>query len=261
MNKHKVRTFYKTNTNITTEYGPVFPFPIHIHSYCEMILYEPFDGYVCINDQVITPNNLTATLIAPGDFHEIVVNTNSDSKYIKISFTDNIFEKTCYPKTSMVLKDIEQDSLFFKIYNEIIEKQNNEQLKKALTEVTICIIMQNGEKIPSVQPVNNDRYSSETMRIINEKYNEDLTLSSVAKLLSITPQHLSNTFKSNVGITFSNYMTAVRLQHAEKFLIETKESITDICYMCGYKNFSHFIRSFKKTYGVSPSIYRKKEKS
>ena len=95
------------------------------------------------------------------------------------------------------------------------------------------------------------------VRIINKKYNEDLTLPSVAKLLSITPQHLSNTFKSNVGITFSGYLTAVRLQHAEKLLIDTNESVTDICDMCGYKNFSHFIRSFKKTYGMSPSSYRK----
>lgn len=257
MNTHKIPTLYKTNTNISTEYGRVFSFPTHIHSYCEMLLYEPFDGYVCINDKIITPDKLTATIIIPGDFHEIVVNNNSNSKYIKISFITDIFEKMNYPQTSMVLKPIDRDSLFFRMYNEIAENPANEPLKKVLTEAILCIAMQKGEIIPSIQPIDNNRYSSEAIKIINKKYNEDLTLPSVAKLLSITPQHLSNTFKSNVGITFSGYLTAVRLQHAEKLLIDTNESVTDICDMCGYKNFSHFIRSFKKTYGMSPSSYRK----
>lgn len=258
MDKYKIPTLHKTDTNISTECGKVFSFPTHIHSYCEMLLYEPFDGHVHINDQIITPNKLTATIIIPGDFHEIIVNGDSDSKYMKISFTHDVFEKTNFPKTSVILQSIDRDSLFFRIYKEIMDNPNNEPLKKALIEVIICIITQNGQTIPTILPINNNNYSSEAIRIINEEYDTDLSLSSVAKLLSITPQHLSNIFKANVGITFSGYLTAVRLQHAEKLLIETRESITDICDMCGYKNFSHFIRSFKKLYGVSPSIYRKK---
>lgn len=257
MDKYKIPTLHKAETNITTECGQVSSYPIHIHSYCEMILYEPFDGYVCINDQIIIPDKLISTLIIPGDFHEIVVNNKSHSKFLKISFTTNIFEKSNSPKTSMLLKSILYDSLFYKAYNEVINNPDNEYFKKALTKVLVCIITQNGQTIPTNQHSGSNRYSSEAVRIINEKYDDDLTLSSVAKLLSITPQHLSNTFKTNIGINFSNYLTAIRLQHAERLLIETNESVTNISDMCGYKNFSHFIRSFKKTYGISPSIYRK----
>lgn len=257
MDKYKIPTLHKTETNITTEYGQVSSYPIHIHSYCEMILYEPFDGHVCINDQSIVPDNLTAILIIPGDFHEIVVNNKSNSKFMKISFTSNIFEKSNLPQTSVVLKSILYDSLFFKAYNETINNPGNEDLKKALTKALVCIIIQNGQAIQTKQHSGRNRYGSEALRIINENYDDDLTLSSVAKLLSVTPQHLSNTFKTNIGINFSNYLTAIRLQHAERLLIETNESVTNISDMCGYKNFSHFIRSFKKTYGISPSIYRK----
>ena len=255
MDKYKIPTLHKTDTNITTDCGQVFTFPTHIHSYFEILLYEPFDGYVIINDQVIIPDTLTATVIVPGDFHEIVVNNKSDSKFFKISFTTNTFENN-FAKTSMVLKSIAYDSLFCKTYNEIMENPSNEQLKKVLLQVIICIMAQNGKSITSVKHSEND-YVSETIKIVNEKYDDDISLSSIANLLAITPQYLSNTFKSNTGISFSNYLTAFRLHHAEKLLIETNESITDISYMCGYKNFSHFIRTFKKIYGVTPSIYRK----
>ena len=257
MNKYKIPTLHKEDTSITTEYGQVISFPIHTHSYCEIILYEPFDGYVCINDQVITPNKATATLIVPGDFHEIVVNNKTASKFMKISFTTNIFEKFTLPNTSMILNSVSCDSLFFKAYKEIIENPCNEYFKKALIKVLVCIFSQNGTSIANNQHTNSNRYSAEAVRIINEEYDDDLTLASVAKRLSVTPQHLSNTFKLNIGINFSNYLTVIRLQHAEQLLIETNESITNICDMCGYRNFSHFIRSFKKTYGISPSIYRK----
>lgn len=257
MNNRKITTLHKIGTNISTELGQVLSYPVHIHSYYEMLLYEPFDGYVCVNDQVIIPDNPTSVLIIPGDFHEVVVNGKSKSKYMKLSFTSNIFEKANFIKASMLLKAIGRDSLFFKIYSEIIKNSDNEQLKKALTQVILCLIMQNGQMITTTKSIDTNKYSSEAVRIINEKYDDDLTLSEVAKLVSITPQYLSNTFKSNIGITFSNYLTVIRLQHAERLLIETTESVTDICDMCGYKNFSHFIRSFKKTYGTSPSIYRK----
>lgn len=257
MNNHKIPTFHKTDANITTESGTVQSFPIHIHSYCEMLLYEPFDGYICINDRVIVPESLTSVLIIPGDFHEIVVNGTPDSEFMKLSFASNTLDKADFPKTSMLLKSIDRDSLFYKIFKEIIDNPFNEQLKKALTQVLICKILQNGEIIAPNTPCNGSNYCADAIRIINEKYDDDLTLSSMAKLLSITPQYLSSTFKSNIGISFSNYLIAIRLRHSEKLLIETDESITNICDMCGYKNFSHFIRSFKKTYGISPSLYRK----
>lgn len=257
MQRYKVPTFYKKDTDISTEMGQAISFPIHIHSYYEMVLYEQFDGYVGINDRIVIPDSNTAILFIPGDFHEIVVNDNSEKNYRKISFPTTVFEKTNMPKWSMVLKSIDSDSLFFRTCNEIMNNPHNEQLKKILTQVLICIITQNGEKIIASESVDSNWYSSEAVRIINEKYDNNLTLSLIAKRLSITPQYLSNTFKSNLGITFSGYLTAIRLQHAEKLLIETDKSITDICNMCGYKNFSHFIRSFKKTYGISPSSYRK----
>ena len=149
---------------------------------------------------------------------------------MKVGFDGDTIDKNVLPKTSMVLHSIAPDSLFVKAYREVIENPGNEFYKKNLIQVILCNILQKGE---------------------------NLTLGSVAEHLYITPQHLSNTFKANMGINFSEYLSAVRLRYAEKLLLETDANITEICALCGYRNFSHFLRSFKKTYGRSPLKHKK----
>ena len=68
-------------------------------------------------------------------------------------------------------------------------------------------------------------------------------------------QYLSSIFKQNIGIGFCEYLSDIRLRYATTLLTEKQNNITEICEACGYKNISHFIRSFKKKYGTSPSRY------
>ena len=46
-----------------------------------------------------------------------------------------------------------------------------------------------------------------------------------------------------------------------RFFVNFSKNVTDVCFASGYQNISHFIRSFKKRYGISPSEYRIKGKS
>ena len=79
---------------------------------------------------------------------------------------------------------------------------------------------------------------------------------SVAEKMSVTPQYLSLAFTSSFGINFSQYLSNIRLSYAASMIENTSESITDICFEAGYSNFSHFSRSFKKKYGLSPREYK-----
>lgn len=59
-------------------------------------------------------------------------------------------------------------------------------------------------------------------------------------------------------ITRKRNRTHLRLEHAKQLLQDTDTPVTEIAMQSGYQNVSYFIRSFKKTYGVSPLKYRKK---
>ena len=257
MDKNKIQTLHKSGVGIAVECGNVISFPIHMHTYYEMLLYEPFDGFVKINDCRIVPDKLTAMVFVPSDFHQIVVNGSSEAKFMKVGFNSDTMDRACLPKTSMVLDSIEEDSLFVKAYREVTENPENELYKKNLIQVLLCIMQKNGKTVIPTSNTNENHPGAEALKIINENFWDNITLTSVARKLCITPQHLSNTFKSNMGINFSDYLSAVRLRYAEKLLLETDANITEICAMCGYRNFSHFLRSFKKAYGRSPLKHRK----
>lgn len=93
-----------------------------------------------------------------------------------------------------------------------------------------------------------------TMRYIQKNYASDIKLSAVAKLMNVSPEHLSRIFKKETSFGFSEYLTLYRLQRAEYILVnEPGRAICDIAYACGFNDSNYFSYRFKEQYGVSPS--------
>ena len=85
---------------------------------------------------------------------------------------------------------------------------------------------------------------------------ETLTVSSLAKIATISEQHLINSFKRYVGMTPSRYIWAKRAKYAQKLLIETNLSQQEIAYDSGYKSTPHFCRQIKSHFDKTPNEIR-----
>ena len=94
------------------------------------------------------------------------------------------------------------------------------------------------------------------VRYLNENYQKPLTLPEVAGMFRISPHYLSRLFKQTTGFSFSDYLNLLRVKEAQRLLRESEESITDIAWLAGFSNFSHFGKMFKRTVQVSPRVYR-----
>jgi len=86
---------------------------------------------------------------------------------------------------------------------------------------------------------------------------ESISLSVVAALINMTVPSFCRFFKKHTNKTFTQFVNEFRVVHATKLLNETNDPISAICFDCGFNNFSHFNRHFKKVTGKSPSQYRK----
>lgn len=100
----------------------------------------------------------------------------------------------------------------------------------------------------------------EILKYLEQHYQEDLSLSSVAERFSLSPGYFSTIFKKKAGHNFVHYLTGVRIREAKRLLLETQMTISEVALAVGYSSASFFIRSFKKTEGISPSEYRKGKK-
>lgn len=91
---------------------------------------------------------------------------------------------------------------------------------------------------------------------INDNFKNQIRLEEVSDIISMTVPAFCRFFKKSTGRTFTNIVNEYRVVHATKLLAETNMSITDVCFNCGFNNFSHFNKYFKRITGKSASIYR-----
>lgn len=98
------------------------------------------------------------------------------------------------------------------------------------------------------------------VRYINEAYQENITLRMLAKKQFMSQSYFSRMFQKEMGVTFTEYLTEIRLSHALNLLSDKERTVTDICFETGFRNVNSFIESFKQKYGMTPGQYRRERK-
>lgn len=96
----------------------------------------------------------------------------------------------------------------------------------------------------------------EITEFINQHLSWDLNVDLISETFFISKYHLMRMFKQETGYTIGGYINCKRLLMARQ-LLKQEESITQICYLCGFKNYSTFFRAYKKFFHETPQDSRK----
>lgn len=94
---------------------------------------------------------------------------------------------------------------------------------------------------------------------IDHHYNEAISTSSIAGYFYVSPAHLSRAFRSAFGVTITDYIHTVRIEHAKHLLSVTSASVSSIALNVGYPDVNYFSRMFKTQTGITPTHFRKPE--
>jgi YesN/AraC family two-component response regulator len=92
--------------------------------------------------------------------------------------------------------------------------------------------------------------------MMREKFSRETSLSKMAQSVNLSPSRLRYLFKCQVGMPPAQYLKAFRMERARELLETTFLSVKQIRSSIGVNDHSHFIREFKKSYGVTPAQYR-----
>lgn len=93
-------------------------------------------------------------------------------------------------------------------------------------------------------------------RIERDYMSEDISLNSVAAEVCMSPSYFSSVFSKEMGKTFIEYLTEVRMEKAKQYLACSSMKTSEISYEVGYKDPHYFSYIFKKTQGCTPKEYR-----
>lgn len=108
-----------------------------------------------------------------------------------------------------------------------------------------------------------DKYHSaidNVLAYLDKHFSEKLYLEDVCKTALMSQTSFSYIFKQVTSLTFTEYLTKLRVSKAQELLKDTQLSASDIAVRCGFGDATYFSHAFRRCVGISPSQYRKNSK-
>ena len=282
--------FEKVNTGLNQSFyvnhlkTDQFPSPLHFHPEIEILLIIEGTGTRLIGDSVgrFSPGELIMIgSKIPHVWHsDKPVNSKDDSKKpetIYIQFKEDFAggKFNSLPEFQTIKKLFEDSKRGIKLTGDTREKLSKmvKNIYNADGFKRIVILMDMLQTIaesketellasPVVNAPVNEKDSTQLNKIYNyilENYNENILVDQIAFEANLSTSAFCRYFKKNTNKTFIQFLNEVRVGHACRFLQSDKnQSVSQICYACGYNNTSYFIRQFKRITGYTPLSYRKR---
>lgn len=116
------------------------------------------------------------------------------------------------------------------------------------------------DKVEKIEVKGNDEELMERiMKVVNENLSDsDFNVEKMCDEVGVSRTQLHRKLKEMTGVPTSEFLRNIRLNEAARLIRERKINITQVSYMVGFANNSHFSTAFKKYFGMSPSEYAAK---
>ena len=184
---------------------------------------------------------------------------NCAEKYIPSSLQTGMLSGSHLYRNPLITDEAKK--IFGKIEKEYKLKDSlSDEVISCHTHSLFYLLMRNADGCLKVDDGN--KVIEQAVAYIRENFASDISLSSLAKKFSVSPEHFSRMFKKETGLGFSKYLNSLRLQHAEQLLKSDRgQNITKIAEECGFEDSNYFSKKFKEMYGIAPKKVQKKLKA
>ncbi|MDE6270395.1 MAG: AraC family transcriptional regulator [Muribaculaceae bacterium] len=255
-----------------------FAYPVHRHDAYEInFLFGCKGARRIVGDSIEELGEVDLVMVGPGIEHgwEMHNCQSSDMREITIQFYQGFFVED-------YLKDNKQDSMLrllrlsangvafgldamlrcYYLLENVINVENSFDKMYALHKLVYGLSVSKDMRVLSSATFSQAYTSNDSRRItkvqqyIAEHAMEKIRLIELANLAGMTESSFSRFFKLHTGTSVSDYIMTMRLGAAIRRLVDTKMSISEICYECGFNNVSHFSRCFRQMKKCSPSEFR-----
>jgi AraC-like DNA-binding protein len=188
--------------------------------------------------------------------------TMPDQHLLDAPTTDNpitFFEKT-YPHDDILTPFLERLRITYATSGTGRLEENFHELMARLLQVHFNIYREI-EMLPAARPTTREELYRRVhcaRDYIAALYHKPITLDDIAAVACLSPNHLLRSFKHIFGSTPHQFITALRLEEAQRLLRNTEISVTEVCFAVGFESLGTFSWLFRRRFGVSPRQYRQK---
>lgn len=246
-------------------------FNIHTHDSCEILLCVSGGKNFLIDDKVYSINDGDVFVMNQFEAHKITFLPDCEverytaqihPQFIFSASTDMTDLSQCFymrkDGTSNRIPLSSEESEHIRGLFEEFSKESSYGDDIIKNTVMIRILTFLNEKFLTCCVSSPDRVQNvplnKAILYINEHLSDDLTLEKIAKCSYVSVNQLCKLFKSTLGTTVLKYIIGKRISQAKKYL-KSGKSVSETAFLCGFNDYSNFIRTFKKEVGISPGKY------
>ncbi|MDL2221604.1 AraC family transcriptional regulator [Parabacteroides sp. OttesenSCG-928-N08] len=259
---------------------PGFYYPLHLHSEFELNYLQNVKGALrIVGDSVEEMDEYDLILVAGGTKHAY-----SNHKCacvgiyeITVQFMPSLFDSMIDKRQFKSIKDMFENASSGIVFSRDVVVKVQEELKslsndapdsfsnfiKLIQILKILSLDQGARRLNARDSIRN--YNQEEadrleciMRYLHENYHLPIQLADLASLMNMSESSLTRFLKKWTGKTFVDNLNDIRIAEAVNRLIDSSDSVSEICYKCGFNNISNFNRVFKRRKENTPSEYREK---
>lgn len=208
-------------------------------------------GTFTVNEKVYSLTQGDIFIIRPYEYITYKADNDLPWHYRWVGFTCNLDRHTDFLNRD-VINIPEVDYLFRQMVQSDSFKNNREVYTYAKILELFALI---NEK---TSPNNNkqDALVDKAINFLENNFsNPNLRITELADTLHTNRSHLSTIFKKDTRLSPQQYLQNIRLNHAKSLLGESKWTIDEVAFRCGYKSSFHFSKMFKQAFGIAPSLY------
>ena len=229
---------------------------MHYHDAYELYYLEAGSRDYFVEDKLFSVSAGEFVLIPPGKMHRT---GGAHCVRTLVQFTRQFLEKTF---TARPAEQLTKCFCHVKIQPGV-HQQRCQMLLKQLAEavgetefaLSLACLLNTLSKCgdPEIQYDQN----SAIVAYINRNFASIENIDQIAAAFYISKYHLCRVFKRAMEMTVIEYLNQVRLKNAAQLLADTVKDIAEIAEQCGYHSTAYFSNLFKRSFGFSPTEYRK----
>lgn len=220
----------------------------HKHNFIKIILSQKENFFITLKKQ--PQQEYQATLIQSNVIHKL---ESSDKSIIMVIYFD------AYSFNGVRLKDSKElfkvlditnfNALLDEFYNLEKEEKIDTEFLEYLINSIVDTICKNSQTIYAI-----DGRIKKCLKYIDK--NGSMSIKNISDYIELSPSYFAFLFKQETGLTFRKYLLYKKLMNSLKAL-HNKETLTASAYEGGFSDQSHFIRTFKESFGAIPSVFKK----
>ena len=139
---------------------------------------------------------------------------------------------------------------------QLVKKQHGNKLAVSISEQFMCDRMRGAydkQRVPLKLLIGSDQPKlTEAVELMESNLEELINLDDLASLVGVSRRQLERLFKKYLGCVPRRYYLDLRLKKARQLLLQTAGSISEIAIACGFVSASHFSKSYREMFGLSP---------